>query len=233
VDDALVAEVPGLKVGRSVCLTVRDSGCGMDAVTVSRIFEPFFSTKSQQQGTGLGLSVVHGIVREHGGAISVRSAPGEGAAFRIYFPALAYAVPAPVQADAPKAAASTGRGERLLFVDDEADLVFLSKLLLEKMGYRVETCVNSEEALAEFSRDTAAYDAMITDLSMPGMSGLELARKVLKIRPGFPVIVMSGHIRDVDAQRAQALGIGELHWKPNTVEDLAETLRRRLGRQEG
>jgi PAS domain S-box-containing protein len=232
VDDALAAQVPGLKRGRSVCLTVRDSGCGIDAATQSRIFEPFFSTKSQQQGTGLGLSVVHGIVREHGGAISVRSAPGEGAEFRIYFPALAHVVPVPAQAGVAPVASRTGQGERLLFVDDEADLTFLSKLLLEKMGYRVKTCGNSEEALAEFSRDPAAYDALITDLSMPGMSGLELARKVLEVRPGFPVIVMSGHIRDVDAQRARALGLGELHWKPNTVEDLAGTLRRRLGRQE-
>jgi DNA-binding NtrC family response regulator len=138
----------------------------------------------------------------------------------------------PAQAGVAPVASRTGQGERLLFVDDEADLTFLSKLLLEKMGYRVKTCGNSEEALAEFSRDPAAYDALITDLSMPGMSGLELARKVLEVRPGFPVIVMSGHIRDVDAQRARALGLGELHWKPNTVEDLAGTLRRRLGRQE-
>jgi CheY-like chemotaxis protein len=232
VDQAQAAGMPGLKAGPSVCLTVRDTGCGMDETTISRIFEPFFSTKGQMQGTGLGLSVVHGIVKEHSGGITVRSAPGKGAEFRIYFPALAEAANAPVHEAMPAAAAS-GQGERLLFVDDEADLVFLSKLLLERMGYTVETAGSSEEALARFGKDPARFDAMITDLSMPGMSGLELARKILEIRPGFPIIVMSGHIREVDTQRALGLGIGELHWKPNTVEDLAETLRKRLATAAG
>jgi CheY-like chemotaxis protein len=227
-DRALAGQVPGLQSGRFVRLTVRDTGSGMDGETLSRIFEPFYSTKSAGDGTGLGLSVVYGIVKEHGGAIGVKSAPGQGTEFRIYFPALAGTAQEPITPPQPSVAAPRGHGERLLFVDDEEDLAILSQRLLQTMGYKVRACRTGEDALATFGCEPDAFDAVITDLTMPGMSGLDLAEKLRAIRPGLPVIVMSGHIRDVDSQRAHALGLGEIHWKPNTVIDLAETLRLRL-----
>jgi PAS domain S-box-containing protein len=232
VSDNLAEQVPGLVAGPAVRLSVRDSGCGMDRSTLQRIFEPFYSTKGPDIGSGLGLSVVYGIVKEHGGAVDVDSAPGRGTEFRIYFPVAAEAVSETTAEAAYGVArpAARGRGERLLFVDDEVDLVLLSQKLLQKMGYEVSTATTGEEALAAFQRSPLAYDAMITDVSMPGMSGLDLARRVLALRPKFPIVVMSGHIRDADARRAYDLGLGEIHWKPSTVNDLAETLRLRLQR---
>jgi PAS domain S-box-containing protein len=232
VSDTLADQVPGLVAGPAVCLTVRDSGCGMDRSTLQRIFEPFYSTKGPEVGSGLGLSVVYGIVKEHGGAVDVDSAPGRGTEFRIYFPIATEAV-SETTAEAVHGIATTaaqGRGERLLFVDDDEDLVSLSKTLLQKMGYQVSTATTGDEALAAFQKSPLAFDAMITDVSMPGMSGLDLAQRVLALRPRFPVVVMSGHIRDADARRAHELGLGEIHWKPSTVNDLAETLRQRLQR---
>jgi len=227
-DQKLAGQVSGLKQGPYVRLTVRDTGCGMNAATLARIFEPFYSTKGAGEGTGLGLSVVYGIVKEHGGAVSVESTPGHGTEFCIYFPALANIAPVPGEPVHPPVDAKRGSGERLLFVDDEEDLIFVAQNLLQKMGYRVHACGSGEEAYAAFALDPDGFDAMITDLRMPGMSGLDLAEKIRTLRPGFPVIVMSGHVRDADTQRAHALGIGEIHWKPNTVIDLAETLRSRL-----
>jgi PAS domain S-box-containing protein len=232
VSDTLAEQVPGLVAGPAVRLSVCDSGCGMDRSTLQRIFEPFYSTKGPDIGSGLGLSVVYGIVKEHGGAVDVDSAPGRGTEFRIYFPVAAETVSETTAAAVlgVATAAAQGRGERLLFVDDEEDLVLLSKNLLQKMGYEVSTATTGEEALAAFQRSPLAFDAMITDVSMPGMSGLDLAQRVLALRPKFPVVVMSGHIRDTDARRAYDLGLGEIHWKPSTVNDLAETLRERLQR---
>jgi PAS domain S-box-containing protein len=230
VGSMLAEQVPGLKPGRYLRLVVRDSGRGMDRMTMTRIFEPFYSTKGPDTGAGLGLSVVYGIVKEHGGAVDVESAPGRGTGFTIYFPVTAEVAQQPAAVVQPASGATRGNGERLLFVDDEEELVLLSQLLLEKMGYRVHTAMSGEEALATFLRSPYAFDAMITDVAMPGMSGLDLAHGVLAVRPRFPIIIMSGHIRDADAQRAQTLGLGEIHWKPNTVGDLAETLRQRLQR---
>jgi PAS domain S-box-containing protein len=230
VDSALAGKVHKLESRSAVRLTVRDSGSGMDSGTKTRAFEPFFSTKGPDAGTGLGLSVVYGIVKEHGAEIDIDSAPGKGTTFRIYFSAVARETqPGGMPADS-SAAPILGQGERLLFVDDEDELVALSQTLLEKMGYQVRTCHDGEEALDAFARDPDAFDAMITDITMPGMSGLDLAQKIREIRADFPVIVMSGHVRDADAQRAGALGLGEIHWKPNTVSDLADTLRERLRR---
>jgi PAS domain S-box-containing protein len=233
VDKPLAEKVPNLNPGRYVRLTVRDSGIGMDRATQARIFEPFYSTKGGSGGTGLGLSVVYGIVREHDGAIGVNSASGAGTEFRIYFPAIDRAAPEPTRPRDSVPAATRGKGERLLFVDDEEDLVMLSSKLLEKMGYHVHGCYSGEEALAAFARDPASFDAMITDITMPGIAGIELAEKVLALRPKLPVILMSGHVQEAHTQRARSLGLGEIHWKPSTVEDLAETLRERLTRAKG
>jgi CheY-like chemotaxis protein len=228
VSAGLAEQIPNLTSGQFVQLTVRDSGCGMDDVTLARIFEPFYSTKDLREGTGLGLSVVYGIVKEHGGGILVKSVLNKGTEFRIYFPAVARTAPHTSASSEPMPTVTRAAGEKLLFVDDDEDLVFISQNLLEKMGYRVQVCGSGEEALALFAGDAQAFDAVITDMTMPGMSGLDLAEKVLAIRPNLPIIVMSGHVRDADSERALALGLGSIHWKPNTVEDLAETLRERL-----
>jgi hypothetical protein len=148
----------------------------MGSDTMERIFEPFFTTKGLGQGTGLGLSVVHGIVKSHEGAVGVQSQPGRGATFHIYFPAIDAAVE---DETAATPAVLYGKGEHILFVDDEEALVFLAKRTLERMGYRVSAFIHPLEALAAFARDPHGFDAVVTDISMPKMPGPELAARLL------------------------------------------------------
>ena len=221
----LVATAPGLARGPSVRLRVRDSGAGMDAATLARLFEPFFTTKPPGQGSGLGLAVVQRIVRDAGGAIDVESAPGRGTSVSVYLP-LAEPAGAPV---APAAAAApAGRGERVLYVDDDEALVYLVRRLLERYGYRVDGHQAPRAAVEALARDPGAYDALVTDLAMPGLSGLDLAARAVAIRPDLPVIVMSGYVRDADAVRAKAIGVRDICAKPTLVDDLVRALDRQL-----
>ncbi len=207
--------------GHYVRLIVSDNGCGMDSATLQRIFDPFFSTKATGKGTGLGLSVVHGIVTSHKGVIRVYSEPGKGTTFQVYFPAI-HAVPARdavAPADPPD-----GRGERILFVDDEGALRFVGSMFLEQHGYKVTCVANGEFALQEILTDPSAYDAIITDLSMPGMSGLQLALEVQQIRPDLPVIFTSGYINPEDQAKAEKLRIRAILTKPVHLKELLSTL---------
>jgi signal transduction histidine kinase/ActR/RegA family two-component response regulator len=238
VDEAMAARVPALHSGQYVRLRVRDSGHGMTPEVLEHIFEPFYTTKGPGEGTGLGLAVVHGIVRDHEGAIRVTSEPGRGTEFEVYFPALPTAqavaepTPAPARASATGAATSDGAGRHVLLVDDDEALVFLSRRTLERMGYRVEGFTEPEEALAAFKAAPASFDAVVADMAMPKMSGLELARKLLAARSDVPIILLSGYIRDSDEVRARELGVREVHWKPSTVSELGETLHRCLAQIE-
>lgn len=207
--------------GHYVRLQVCDNGCGMDATTVQRIFDPFFSTKPTGKGTGLGLSVVHGIVTAHHGALKVYSEPGKGTTFHIYFPAVRDAA---APARAPERQAPSGRGERVLFVDDEGVLLFVGTMSLEQNGYRVTGMPNGEAALRELKRHPNAYDVVLTDLSMPGMSGLQLAHQIRKLRPDIPVILTSGYISPDDQARADRLGIHTILTKPVNTKELLATL---------
>jgi CheY-like chemotaxis protein len=198
----------------------------MSAAVLDRIFEPFFTTKPRGQGTGLGLAVVHGIVRAHDGAIDVSSTPGGGSTFDVYFPAVSGDA---LVAAAPDRQLQRGAGQQILYVDDEESLVYLITRVLERLGYRVTGFTDAEAALAAFRAAPHAFDALVTDLSMPGLSGIELSKRVLAIRPRFPVVMTSGYVRQEDRALALELGVRELVMKPNTVDALGDVLHRLLG----
>ncbi len=217
-----VKPLVGLRPGNFVYLSVSDTGIGMDAATRARIFEPFFTTKEPGKGTGLGLSVVHGIVQGHDGAIVVRSQPGEGTVFEIYFPA-ATAIEETAAAPAP---ALRGQGQHILFLDDEAPLVTLAQRLLERRGYRFSGFTRASEALRAFAEKPEEFQLVITDLSMPGASGLHFASDILKLRPDVPVVLCSGHVTEELREHARRAGIREVLYKPNTVDEFGETIHR-------
>ncbi|MFZ5761639.1 MAG: ATP-binding protein [Thermodesulfobacteriota bacterium] len=220
----------GLTAGRYLRLTVRDTGHGMGPETMGRIFEPFFSTRTRDEGSGLGLSVVHGIVKGHGGGIRVESARGEGTAISLYFPLL-HAVAAEDGASVVVAAATAaGHGERVLLVDDEPQLVAMEQRILEYLGYRVTATASSSEALALFTAQPAAFDLVVTDQSMPHITGVELARQLLALRPGLPVVLCTGFSETVSEEQAKAMGIRGYAMKPLSVNDLAAACRHALAR---
>jgi CheY-like chemotaxis protein len=199
----------------------------MDTPTLSRIFEPFFTTKPAGQGAGLGLSVVHGIVRSHGGAIVVQSEPRTGTTFQVYFPAIAAEVDT-VCRDAPAAPSIGGQGECILYIDDEEPLVYLATRFLERLGFRVEGYSSALDAVTAFRADPQRYDLVITDYNMPGMSGMDVARQVLQVRPDAPIVLASGYLRPTEIDQARALGIREVVFKPNTLEELGPLVQRLL-----
>ncbi len=225
VDEALAQLHPDLHPGRYVRWTMGDTGSGMDAATLGRIFEPFFTTKPLGEGTGLGLSVVHGIVKNHDGAITCYSQPGDGTVFNLYFPVFETEPAAPDSAAAP---IPQGRGERILVVDDEAPLVNVCQQMLTRLGYRVTTHTNPAAALAEFARAPEAVDLVITDLNMPGMSGLMLASKLLEHRPGLPIVLTTGYSATLTPEGVRALGLCELLPKPADFRALGEVVHRVL-----
>jgi len=211
-------------------LTVRDNGSGMDGETLTRIFEPFFTTKPVGSGTGLGLAVVHGIVQEHGARLEVYSAVGEGSTFHVYFPEVAASVPAVDVAAGSRslsgAAAIDGRGKHVLFIDDDEAIVFLMKRLLERQGYKVSAYTDPHAAIEAARATPERFDLAVTDYNMPGVSGLEVARELRKIRADLPVALASGYITDELRVQAPAVGVSELIYKPNTVDDLCEAIAR-------
>ena len=225
VDASLAATSPELREGRYARLSVRDNGGGMDRATVERIFEPFFTTKKPGHGTGLGLSVVHGIVKGHGGAITVYSAPGQGTVFHVYLPAAARPTSEPT---APPAASPRGAGQRVLYVDDEEQLIYLARRGLGKLGYHLTTFLDARAALEAFRAQPADFDVIITDLAMPGLSGLEFAAEIRLVSPGVPIILPSGYLRPQDTESAHRLGIRELLPKPASLDHLVQAIQRAL-----
>jgi PAS domain S-box-containing protein len=219
--DAEARHEAELAAGDYLKLVVADTGRGMDEATRQRIFEPFFTTKRAGAGSGLGLSVVHGIVKEHGGAIRVDSTLGKGTTITIHFPALATTT-VPVVAQARELA--RGAGQRVLFVDDEESLRGVARKMLVRLGYEPAIFDSSEAVLAAFQKDPDAYAALVSDLSMPGLSGLDLARRLLQLRPGFPIVLASGFGGKLTRADAQKLGIRELVSKPLDFETLAQAL---------
>jgi len=216
------ASISDLQEGPYVRLFVSDDGCGMDAATRKQMFDPFFTTKPPGQGTGLGLSVVHGIVSSYNGAIKAFSEPGEGTAFHLYFPAVEQVVE---ESQAPRQETQlAGSGRRILYVDDEEALVFLATRKLEHMGYKVSGFTDAENALREFRLRPDDFDLVVTDVSMPGMSGLELARELIAVRANIPIIVTSGYVRPEDEAKAEEIGIREFLLKPVTIDALTRTL---------
>ena len=234
-DDALAAAHPALgamharRPGRTVRIAVTDTGPGMDAATLARIFEPFFTTRAVGAGTGLGLSVVHGILRAHEGEIEVDSQPGQGASFAIYLPAAAAQAVAPEAepgAGAPTATADQSSVQHILYLDDEPSLVLLVQRQLARRGYRVAGFTKQAEALAALRAEPAAFDLVVTDYNMPGISGLDVAREVRAIRADLPVMVVSGHVDETLLAEAAGAGVRELILKANGVDELCAALAR-------
>ena len=217
---------PELSAGAWVRLTVSDDGPGMDAETLERAFDPFFTTKDPGTGTGLGLSIVHSVMAAHGGAVSAYSEQGVGTAFRLYFPIEADDASAVTPVEEPPLPARTGR---ILFVDDEPDLVALHERSLGRVGHEVAGFTDPRVALERFREDPDGFDAVVTDLSMPGITGLDLAREILALRPDIPVLIASGYIPPDERLEAEELGVREMLPKPSPLGQLRDALTRALG----
>jgi PAS domain S-box-containing protein len=205
-------------------LQVKDSGHGIPEEIIDSIFDPYFTTKAVGEGTGMGLSVVLGIVKTCGGEISVRSKRGKGTCFDVYLPQ----VQAETAAEADETAFLATGSERILFVDDEPTLVILGKQLLERLGYSVNTFTSSREALAAFREAPRHFDLVMTDMTMPDLTGDRLARAILDIRPEIPIILCTGFSRLINEERARSLGIRSFLMKPLTLPQLAEVVREAL-----
>ena len=203
-------------------LSVADTGVGISPEILDHIFDPFFTTKAAGEGTGLGLSVVHGIVASHGGTITVSSEPGRGSTFAVYLPKfLEEQARNPGDGESP---APRGR-ERILFIDDEADLAAMGDEMLTDLGYQVTSRTEARAALALFRLDPSRFDLVIADQTMPEMTGQELVREVLTLRPDTPVIMCTGFSPLVDADSAKAAGVRAFAMKPLTKTELATTIR--------
>jgi len=217
-----IIENMGMVSGKYLQLEVKDTGQGMHPTVLGRIFEPYFTTKEQSKGTGLGLSVVHGIVKSHGGEIRVFSEPGKGSTFQLYLPLIQN-----VESEEETETITTElRGtERILLVDDEEDIVKMEKLVLERLGYRVTAQISSTEALNIFCSQPEQFDLVITDMTMPTMTGIELALKLMNIRPNIPIILCSGFNEMVSEEKAKALGIKSYIQKPVELSVLGQLIR--------
>ncbi len=221
VDEHLAKIKLRLRPGPYVRLTITDTGHGMDQATMERIFEPFFTTKTPVDGTGLGLAVVHGIMQAHDGAVNVYSQPGDGTTFHLYFPAHQAEVDG---AQAPPPPVPRGQGERILVLDDELSLAQLGAVMLERLGYAAQAESDPGAALAAVRSDPDAFDLVITDLTMPGMTGIDFARQIFKIRPDLPIVLATGYVTNLTPERARAVGICEVLAKPHTKQSLGQAV---------
>ncbi len=218
--------VIGLEPGPYIRVSIRDTGAGMPPELLKRIFDPYFTTKAKGVGTGLGLAVVHGLVKKYGGAIKAESKPGKGSTFHIYLP----------RVDQPDAYQSEskempmGGTERILFVDDESMLVDIGQKVLERLGYDVVTRTSPIEALALFKAKPDYFDLVITDQTMPGMTGDVLATELMRIRPDLPVIICTGYSQKVNQRRAAEKGIKGFVMKPMLINDIALAIRNALSK---
>ncbi len=211
-----------LEPGKYIKLTISDTGAGMAQDVLERVFDPYYTTKEKGEGTGMGLAVVQGIVKNHGGTITAESGEGVGSVFQVYLPASDM-----VEAESPAPQTShtlSGNG-RILFVDDEQSLLDISKETMEKYGHHVTTSGNGLEALEIFRQDPGQFDLVITDQVMPRMKGDQLAREILKIRPDLPVVLCTGFSESITEQTAEAIGICKFLYKPVGAAMLAELVR--------
>lgn len=227
-ESAVVTDYGTLQPGSYVKLTVNDTGCGMDSKVMERIFEPFFTTKPVDKGTGMGLSVVHGIVENHRGIITVQSQLGKGTTFDIYFPKIEGSCTHQTQTvHIPR-----GNGEVILVVDDEKPLIDMMTQMLERLGYTVVGKTASMDALETFRAAPGRFDLVITDYAMPNMTGKELAQALMAVKPDIPVILCTGFSENIDAESAKSMGIKEFVMKPVARSEIAATIRNLLDRKE-
>ncbi len=213
---------PSMISGKYVCLTVADTGPGMKQSIIDRIFDPYFTTKENGKGTGLGLAVVHGIVKSHGGHISVYSEPGKGTEFKVHLPVIKkQEETAKVETDAPIQKGD----ERILLVDDQDMIVQMEKQMLERLGYHVTTRISSVDALEAFRANPNKFDLVITDMTMPNMTGDKLSAEIMKIRSDIPVILCTGFSEMMSKEKAATLGIKGFLMKPIVIKDLSQIIR--------
>ncbi|HZZ19913.1 MAG TPA: MASE1 domain-containing protein [Opitutaceae bacterium] len=223
---------PQVEPRHTVRLKLRDSGCGMDETVLKRVFEPFFTTKAGGGGTGLGLAMVHAIIKSHDGAIVIESLPRVGTTFEIFFPPAS-------GADLKKAGSTTvlkngdfapfGRGRRIMLVDDQDEVRVTGSILLKKLGFVPSAYASPADALADFRKAPSEISAVISDLTMPEMTGVELAERVLAARPGTPIIIASGYLPPETKEKFLALGVSSLIGKPFELREITERVRSVVG----
>lgn len=224
--DNKLTNFPHLLAGEYLRLTIQDNGCGIEQEMLNNIFDPFFTTKEKGRGTGLGLSVVHGIVTDCNGSINVTSELGKGTTFTLMFPT----VVSGKRKEVDTVVALPSGTEHILFVDDEEDLRKLASQMLSYLGYSVVCCASGADALEKIKETSSAFDLLITDQSMPGMPGTELARKVLKLYPGLPILLCTGYSSIVDEEKALTMGIRGFLLKPLAITTMASEIRNVLGK---
>jgi CheY-like chemotaxis protein len=214
---------PDLQPGPYLRLVVNDTGQGIEPWMIEKVFDPFFTTKGPKEGTGLGLTVVHGIVKSHGGIITVKSEPGKRATFKILLPRIDDGEKCEKIEDKP----ISGGSERILFVDDEPPIAQWAQTTLERFGYKVTSRTNSLEALDLFRTGSKenGFDLVVTDMTMPGMTGLHLAEELMLLQPGIPIILCTGFSEMVTPEKAGRLGISAFLMKPLMMRELVGAIR--------
>jgi CheY-like chemotaxis protein len=223
-DEDFKKKHPNIHPGQHIKLSVKDTGHGIEKSIVKQIFDPFFTTKELGKGTGLGLSVAHGIVKNHGGAISLVSEPNEGTTFFVFLPIDKNLVSEKEQVST----SIPGGQERILLVDDEPQVVNLEKQILERLGYTVKTRENPLEALEDFRAQPGSYDLVVTDMTMPKMTGGELALQLMQIKPDIPIILCTGFSETMTEEKAKSLGIKKFIMKPIKKKNFADSIRQVL-----
>jgi PAS domain S-box-containing protein len=216
-----------LPAGRYVKLRVRDTGTGMTQEVMDKIFDPFFTTKEAGQGTGMGLAVVYGIVKNHGGAVKVESKPGKGATFDIFLPCDI----AEAKEQQEEEWTVPHGNERILLVDDEQSILEAASSILKRLGYRVTTALSASQAWNIFEKEQDSFDLVITDQTMPDFTGLDLAKRMLNAREDLPVILFTGYSETVSPEKARAAGINAFAMKPVARKELAQTVRQVLDKE--
>ncbi|MBM3223806.1 MAG: response regulator [Candidatus Tectomicrobia bacterium] len=217
-----------LKPGPHVCLTIQDTGSGMTPEVQARIFEPFFTTKAVGEGVGMGLAVVDGIIASHGGAITVASGLGQGATFRLYLPRTDHPLPTPEAPADPRFSRGSGR---ILLVDDEPTLAYMTAEMLKRLGYGVTVHTSSTDTLATFRAAPWQFDLVMTDQTMPGLTGERLARELRQLRPDIPIVLCTGFSHTMNAAKAQGLGLDAFLSKPVELRELSAVLRQVLAQR--
>ena len=221
----------GLPQGEYLCLSVSDNGTGIKPGIKQNIFEPYFTTKEVGKGSGLGLSVVHGIVKSYKGDISVKSDPGKGSVFKVFLPITQKTDDTASEKETLKLSGGT---EKILFIDDdEKAIIKLGTKSLEKIGYEVTGILDSLEALEHVKSNPNKFDLVITDMEMPGMGGTQLAKKILEIRPDIPIILCSGYSEKLDKEKSKLLNIKAFIDKPILIKNLTEKVREILNQSRG
>jgi CheY-like chemotaxis protein len=223
VDENYASMMPGAKPGPHVMLRVTDTGHGMPRAMIDKIFDPFFTTKEVGKGTGLGLSTTLGIVKSHGGFISVYSEPGKGTTFKVFLPAAA--IQEELAQSKTSIAPIQGNGELILVVDDEPNILGITKMILEKHKYHVVSANDGPEALAIFAQQMKSINVVLTDLSMPYMDGVALVRSLKKMRPALSIVASTGQGEQAGVTELQSLGVKNFLTKPYSTQQLLATVR--------